>query len=77
MAATGNKKSSYLTRPGAAPPDADAWRESATQNQGTWWDHWLLWLGAHSGHKRPARTTLGNDDHPPLDPAPGRYVQLK
>ena len=73
----GNKKSSYLTRPGAPPPDADAWRESATHNQGTWWDHWLLWLGAHSGHKRPARPTLGNDDHPPLDPAPGRYVQLK
>jgi polyhydroxyalkanoate synthase len=73
----GNKKSSYLTRPGAPPADADAWRESATQNQGTWWDHWLLWLGSHSGHKRPARTTLGNDDHPPLDPAPGRYVQLK
>jgi len=73
----GNKKSSYLTRPGAPPPDAEAWRESATQNQGTWWDHWLLWLGAHSGQKRPARTTLGNDHHPPLDPAPGRYVQLK
>jgi polyhydroxyalkanoate synthase len=73
----GNKKSSYLTRPGAPPPDADAWRESATNNQGTWWDHWLLWLGAHSGRQRPARTTLGNDHHPPLDPAPGRYVQLK
>jgi polyhydroxyalkanoate synthase subunit PhaC len=73
----GNKKSSYLTRPGAPPPDAEAWRESATQNQGTWWDHWLLWLGTRSGHKRPARTTLGNDHHPPLDPAPGRYAQLK
>ena len=73
----GNKKSSYLTRPGPPPPEATVWRESATQNQGTWWDHWLLWLGKHSGRKGPARTTLGNDDHPPLDPAPGRYVQLK
>jgi polyhydroxyalkanoate synthase subunit PhaC len=73
----GNKKSSYLTRAGAPPPDAGAWRDSATQHAGTWWDHWLGWLGEHSGDQRPAPTTLGNDDHPPLDPAPGRYVHLK
>ena len=72
----GNKKSSYLTRPGPPPPEASVWRETAIQNQGTWWDHWLLWLGKHSGQKRPARTELGNEEHPPLDPAPGRYVQL-
>jgi polyhydroxyalkanoate synthase len=73
----GNKKSSYLTRTGAPPPDAAAWRDSATQHPGTWWDHWLGWLGEHSGDKREAPTTLGNDNHPPLDPAPGRYVHLK
>ncbi len=73
----GNKKSSYLTRSGPPPPEAAVWRDSATQNPGTWWDHWLVWLGDHSGQKRPAPTTHGNDAHPPLDPAPGRYVHLK
>jgi polyhydroxyalkanoate synthase len=73
----GNKKSSYLTGVGAPPPEATVWRDSATHNSGTWWDHWLLWLGEHSGDRRPALTTLGNDDHPPLGKAPGRYVHLK
>jgi polyhydroxyalkanoate synthase subunit PhaC len=73
----GNKKSSYLTRPGPPPPDPGAWRDSATQHAGTWWDHWLGWLGERSGDKRPAPSTFGNGEHPPLDPAPGRYVHLK
>jgi polyhydroxyalkanoate synthase len=72
-----NKKASYLTRPGTPPPHPAAWRDSAIQHQGTWWDHWQAWLGERSGDKRPAPTGLGNDNHPPLDPAPGRYVHLK
>ncbi|MEO8265269.1 MAG: alpha/beta fold hydrolase [Ilumatobacteraceae bacterium] len=73
----GNKKSSYLTRSGAPPADAEEWREGATQQPGSWWDHWLLWLGDHSGGRRAAPATLGNDAHLPLDPAPGRYVHIK
>jgi polyhydroxyalkanoate synthase len=71
-----NKKASYLT--GASTPVADpaVWRDSAIQHHGTWWDHWLDWLRDHSGDKRPAPATLGNEEHPPLDPAPGRYVHL-
>jgi polyhydroxyalkanoate synthase len=72
-----NKKSSYLTRPGEPPADAAAWRDSATEHAGTWWDHWLGWLGDHSGDKRPAPTTLGSHDHPATYPAPGRYVYLQ
>jgi polyhydroxyalkanoate synthase subunit PhaC len=71
-----NKKSSYLTRAGSPPPDALEWRDSATQHTGTWWDHWLAWLGEHSGNEQLAPITLGDVDHPPLDPAPGRYVHL-
>jgi polyhydroxyalkanoate synthase len=73
----GNQKSSYLTGTGVPPPDPAEWRDSATQQPGTWWDHWLEWLGWHSGAKQPAPTTLGNSDYPPLEPAPGRYVHLK
>jgi polyhydroxyalkanoate synthase len=73
----GNKKSSYLTRPGPPPPDAMQWRAEATPNPGTWWDHWLVWLTQRSGEKRAAPTALGNDRHPPLEAAPGRYVLQK
>jgi polyhydroxyalkanoate synthase len=72
-----NKKSSYLTRAGTPPADAMAWREGATRNAGTWWDHWLGWLAARSGDQRAAPTSLGNDRHPPLEAAPGRYVLQK
>ena len=72
----GNKKAAYLTRPGAPPPDPLAWRQDATSHQGSWWDHWLSWLGERSGDDKPAPISLGSPRHPPLDPAPGRYVHL-
>jgi polyhydroxyalkanoate synthase len=53
------------------------WRAEATANPGTWWDHWLAWLTQRSGNKRAAPTVLGNDRHPPLEAAPGRYVLQK
>jgi polyhydroxyalkanoate synthase len=71
-----NKKSSYLTGTGPPPPDPMAWRDAAVKHSGTWWDHWLGWLADRSGDKRPAPTTFGNHNHPPVDPAPGRYVYL-
>ena len=43
---------------------------------GSWWEHWTAWLGARSGDRRPAPRELGSAAHPPLDPAPGRYVHL-
>jgi polyhydroxyalkanoate synthase subunit PhaC len=72
----GNKKSAYLTGEGTPPADAQAWHDQATRHSGSWWEHWLTWLTERSGDKRPAPAMLGNDEHPPLDPAPGRYVHL-
>lgn len=72
----GNKKSKFLTRPGTPPPDPLEWRASAVTTEGSWWDHWLVWLGARSGDERRAPTKLGNRRHPPIEPAPGRYVHL-
>ncbi len=71
-----NTKSSYLTRPGPPPPDAEAWLDGADQHPGTWWDHWTAWLTARSGDERPAPEHLGSAEHPALEPAPGRYVHL-
>jgi polyhydroxyalkanoate synthase subunit PhaC len=72
-----SKKSSYLTRRGPPPPDAHAWAEGAERHPGSWWDHWTAWLTARSGHERTAPDHLGNAEHPPLEPAPGRYVLLR
>jgi polyhydroxyalkanoate synthase len=69
----GKPRASYHTG-GRQGPDPDAWLASATKHQDSWWPHWTQWLGARSGKQRPARTALGSERHPPLGPAPGRYV---
>jgi polyhydroxyalkanoate synthase subunit PhaC len=43
---------------------------------GSWWTLWHEWLAARSGTTRARRTRAGNAAHPPLEPAPGRYVHL-
>ena len=56
------------------PQDADAWLRGATENKGSWWDHWLKWLSARSGEDLPAPKAPGGNGYTPTDPAPGRYV---
>jgi polyhydroxyalkanoate synthase len=73
----GTKRAMYMTREGAPPPDAMMWQKDAMENAGSWWDHWLAWLGQRSGARRPAATQPGNADHPAIEPAPGRYVHLR
>jgi polyhydroxyalkanoate synthase len=69
----GNLKSHYLIG-SKLPDEADLWLEGATDNRGTWWDHWLKWIGARSGDERAAPNRLGNAAYPPICPAPGTYV---
>jgi polyhydroxyalkanoate synthase subunit PhaC len=71
-----NPKSSYRTRAGAPPADAKEWMEGSVQEHGSWWNHWTQWLMSRSGKEHAARGVLGNAEHPPLEPAPGRYVHL-
>ena len=72
----GARRSRFMTRPGPPPPDPLEWRSGATTNDGSWWDHWLRWLGERSGDERRAPARLGNRRHPAIEPAPGRYVHL-
>jgi polyhydroxyalkanoate synthase subunit PhaC len=69
----GNPKASFHTG-GELGPDPDAWLANAEKQPGSWWPHWVAWLQARSGEERPARERLGNDRHPAMEPAPGRYV---
>jgi polyhydroxyalkanoate synthase len=69
----GNLKSYYFTN-AHLPADAEPWLKSATDNRGTWWDHWLKWMSSRSGDERPAPKSLGNASHPVIGAAPGTYV---
>ena len=69
----GNLKSHYFTN-SRLPDDSDTWLRGATDNRGSWWDHWLKWLGSRSGEERPAPSRLGNSSYAPIAPAPGSYV---
>ena len=67
-------KRNYWTneRPAAS---ADEWLSNAQDHPGSWWPHWYRWLARHKGGERAAPAQAGNADHPPLGPAPGRYVR--
>jgi len=56
------------------PDDADAWLARADEVAGSWWPHWWRWLAPHGGPRVAAPAAPGDAAHPPLDPAPGRYV---
>ena len=70
----GNPKAHYWTG-GEPGPDPHAWRASAEQHTGSWWEPWARWMLARSGDEVPAPTSLGSAAHPPLEPAPGSYVR--
>ena len=72
----GNPRSSYRTYADPPPADAGAWLEGSETHTGSWWEHWTAWLSSRSGERRRAPRKLGSAAHPPLDPAPGRYVHL-
>jgi polyhydroxyalkanoate synthase len=69
----GNPKASYWSG-GTETADARAWRASAEQHTGSWWEPWSEWLLERSGPEVPAPAELGSAAHPVLEPAPGSYV---
>ena len=54
--------------------DPDDWLARAHTQPGSWWSHWMAWLGKHTGGMWAAPKAPGSDKHPPLSPAPGTYV---
>src|SRR5215510_2738852 len=61
----------------AETDDPEAWQKQAERRSGSWWPHWLEWITARSGEKKPAPASLGTAHLPALDAAPGRYVMEK
>jgi polyhydroxyalkanoate synthase len=69
----GNPKALFWS--GAAhAADAERWHQQATKLSGSWWPHWLDWIKTRSAEMTRAPAALGNEEYPPLDAAPGRYV---
>ncbi len=54
--------------------DPDEWAKGATEYKGTWWDHWIKWIGTRSGGEKPAPKSLGSERFKAGEPAPGIYV---
>jgi len=69
----GNPKARYMSN-GDPTKDTDQWLETATQQQGSWWELWTEWLTERSGPLRGAPRKLGNAKYSPLDKSPGLYV---
>jgi polyhydroxyalkanoate synthase len=61
----------------SVPPHPDAWLRQATEQEGSWWVHWLDWLKRRSSGPTAAPTALGNDNHSVLEPSPGTYVRKR
>ena len=58
--------------------DPDDWLARATSVPGSWWTSWSEWIANHAGARRRApaggASAVGNAQFPPLDAAPGTYV---
>lgn len=55
---------------------AEEWRANATEHEGSWWEDWTNWLEPRSGEKVDP-PSVGNDNYPPIEDAPGTYVKEK
>ena len=64
----------YWTNPHLAE-NPDEWLGGAQMHPGSWWPHWGTWLARHAGARRAVPREIGSAAHPPLEPAPGRYVR--
>lgn len=71
-----NPKARYFVNPDLTLT-APQWLQAATAQSGSWWTHWVAWLGTHAGAQHNAPAALGSATHPPGDAAPGRYVQQR
>ena len=70
------KKRSHWTNT-RLPKTAEAWFEGATEHPGSWWPVWSDWLKLQAGKLVAAPKKPGDAKHPPIEPAPGRYVKAK
>ena len=69
-----NKRNHWV---GDVKADAADWLADASDVPGSWWPLWIEWLHPHAGAMVAAPKSPGSRKHPPIEPAPGRYVKAK
>jgi polyhydroxyalkanoate synthase len=69
----GGKGIYWAVEPPAHFKSPEAWRESATKHDGSWWIDWCAWLSERSGGLG-APPAMGGATHLALEDAPGSYV---
>lgn len=70
-----NRRSYWRVAKDNAKRDAEAWQQSATEHQGSWWPVWAEWLAQYGGKQVAARRKLGSAKYKEIEAAPGRYVK--
>jgi len=75
--ASKNRRNHWVNDHSAANATAEEWLAGAAEKKGSWWPHWIEWLGRRSGKKIAAPKTPGNGRYREIEPAPGRYVKAK
>ena len=71
------KRSHWIGKGTALPPDPQQWLQHATEHPGSWWTDWSQWLAGHAGPLKAAPRAPGNRVHKAIEPAPGRYVKQR
>lgn len=76
---TKNRRSYWVNEKAKVDIAAEDWLAGATEHAGSWWNDWQKWAQKHNTPKTriAARAVLGSEQHPPIEPAPGRYVKQK
>ena len=69
-------KRSYWTNDDLPATHAQ-WLAGATEHPGSWWADWSAWLRKQGGKMVTAPKGYGAAKYPVIEPAPGRYVQVK
>ena len=69
-----SNKYGYRTHRRRPKGDADAWFESATQKEGSWWPDWQQWVSKFSGTKAKPRKPGTKKAFPVLEEAPGAFA---
>lgn len=67
----GKQKYAYWTG-GDTEATPDEWLKHAKQTDGSWWPHWQSWIAAFGNGETTSRPVENA-----LEPAPGRYAQVK
>jgi polyhydroxyalkanoate synthase len=61
----GNPRAKYFTNDDLADTP-DEWLNDATQQEGSWWTRWSVWLEQRSGTKKLAPKKIGNAEYPAI-----------